>query len=64
MTLYDKYIKGETKQVYQEIYNLGQDAFHKENFTQIVEVLTETFERQQGMHKQVMKKIDIFAYQL
>ncbi|MBK8673196.1 MAG: hypothetical protein IPN93_09460 [Bacteroidetes bacterium] len=45
MTLYDKYINGQTKQVYQEIYELGQEAFLPTNLNEIEKVLTETFER-------------------
>ena len=45
MTLYDKYINGQTEQVYQDIYALGQDAFLPSNFNDIEKVLTETFER-------------------
>ncbi|MDJ1471884.1 hypothetical protein [Xanthocytophaga flava] len=45
MTLYDRYINGETKQVYEDIYALGEDAFLPENLPDIEKVLTETFER-------------------
>jgi hypothetical protein len=42
---YDRYINGQTKQVYQEIQDLGQDAFLPNNLPEIEKVLTETFER-------------------
>ena len=45
MTFYDRYINGETKQVYQEIYELEQKAFLPTNLTDIEKVLTETFQR-------------------
>lgn len=45
MTLYDKYINGETVQVYREIDALGQDAFVPANLADIEKVLTETFQR-------------------
>jgi hypothetical protein len=45
MTLYDRYINGETEQVYQDIYALGHDAFLPANLTDIEKVLTETFRR-------------------
>ena len=45
MTLYDRYINGKTKQVYQDIYALGENAFSTSNFGVIEKVLTETFQR-------------------
>ncbi|WP_343615111.1 hypothetical protein [Flavobacterium sp.] len=45
MTFYQRYLNGETKQVYDEIYKLGQDAFLPNNIIDIEKVLTETFER-------------------
>jgi hypothetical protein len=45
MTLYDRYINGQTEQVYQDIYALGQDAFLPANLPDIEKVLTETFQR-------------------
>jgi hypothetical protein len=45
MTLYDKYIIGETEQVYQYISSLGQDAFLPTHLPGIEKVLTETFQR-------------------
>jgi hypothetical protein len=45
MTLYDRYINGETEEVYQDIYALGQDAFLPTNLPEIEKVLTETFQR-------------------
>jgi len=45
MTLYDNYMKGQTEEVYQEIYALGQDAFLPANLNEIEKVLTETFHR-------------------
>ena len=45
MTLYDRYIKGETETVYEDIYKLGEDAFLQSNYVDIEKVLTETFER-------------------
>src|SRR5688500_2190430 len=45
MTFYDRYINGQTQQVYQDIYALGQDAFSPTNLPDIEQVLTETFQR-------------------
>jgi hypothetical protein len=45
MTLYDRYINGETELVYKDIYKLGEDSFLVTNFADIEKVLTETFER-------------------
>lgn len=45
MTLYDRYINGETEEVYQEIYALGQEAFLPTNLPEIEKVMTETFQR-------------------
>ncbi|WP_433834410.1 hypothetical protein [Flavobacterium anhuiense] len=45
MTFYQRYLNGETKEVYDEIYKLGQDAFLLDTFSDIEKVLTETFER-------------------
>jgi hypothetical protein len=45
MTLFDRYLKGDTIEVYNEINSLGQDAFDLKNFTQVDLILTETFKR-------------------
>ncbi|PWS29869.1 hypothetical protein [Pedobacter paludis] len=45
MTFYERYINGQTEQVYQDIYALGQDAFLPTNLPDIEKVLTETFQR-------------------
>src|SRR5450432_80736 len=45
MTLYERYIIGQTNQVYQDIYALGQDAFLPANLPDIEKVITETFQR-------------------
>ena len=45
MTLYDKYINGQTEQVYKDISVLGQAAFLPTNLHDIEKVLTETFQR-------------------
>lgn len=45
MTLYERYINGETEQVYKHISEIGQDAFLQTNLPDIEKVLTETFER-------------------
>lgn len=45
MRFYDRYLNGETEQVYEDIYKLGEDAFLKETFPVIENVLTETFQR-------------------
>jgi hypothetical protein len=45
MTLLDRYINGQTKQVYQDIYALGQDAFLPSYLPSVEKVLTETFLR-------------------
>ena len=45
MTLYDRYLNGQTEQVYKEIYALGQDASLPDYLTDIEKVLTETFQR-------------------
>ena len=45
MTLYDRYIKGQTEEVYQDIAALKQTAFLPGNIREIEKVLTETFHR-------------------
>jgi len=45
MKFYKRYLNGETKTVYNDIYKLGDDAFLPENIIDIENVLTETFER-------------------
>jgi len=45
MTLYNRYLDGQTTQVYQEIYALKQDAFLPEHIMDVEKVLTETFQR-------------------
>ncbi|HWB25640.1 MAG TPA: hypothetical protein VG738_09180 [Chitinophagaceae bacterium] len=45
MTLYDKYLNGQTREVYQDIEKLGDKAFSDFYFNDIEKVLTETFER-------------------
>lgn len=45
MTLYNRYINGQTKEVYREIYAMGANAFLPENLQEIEKVLTETFQR-------------------
>ena len=45
MTLYDRYINGQTEHVYKDILAFGQDAFLPSNFPDIEKVLTETFQR-------------------
>lgn len=45
MRLYNRYIHGETEQVYEEIYALGNIAFSSANLPDIEKVLMETFHR-------------------
>jgi len=45
MTLSDRYLKGETQAVYEEIYALGEIAFDPAIFPQIDKVLRTTFHR-------------------
>lgn len=45
MTFYERYLNGETEQVYEDIYKLGKDAFLPNNLEDIEKVLIETFER-------------------
>lgn len=45
MTLYERYIDGQFKQVYEDISTLGQDAFLPEHLFDIEKVLRETFQR-------------------
>ena len=45
MTLYERYINGQTEKVYQDILALRQDAFLTTNLPDIEKVLTETFQR-------------------
>ncbi|KAA5536220.1 hypothetical protein F0919_00715 [Taibaiella lutea] len=45
MTLYNRYLNGETIQVYKDISAMGADAFLPNNFPEIKNVLTETFQR-------------------
>lgn len=48
MTFLERYIDGQTKQVYEDIDALGTAAFLPENFPEIERVLTETFRRVAG----------------
>jgi hypothetical protein len=46
MNLYDRYISGEDgRTIYNDIYNLGQQAFNDNYFVDVNNVLTETFNR-------------------
>ncbi|HLA57893.1 MAG TPA: hypothetical protein VK622_03990 [Puia sp.] len=45
MTLYERYLSGETKSVYADIESMGHTAFSKKIFPDIENVLNETFKR-------------------
>ncbi|MBK6381765.1 MAG: hypothetical protein IPF72_19730 [Chitinophagaceae bacterium] len=45
MTLLDRYLKGETLEVYDDLYALGQEALNPSNFIQTDLILKETFQR-------------------
>lgn len=45
MTFLDRYENGETREVYSDIYKLGQAAFSKEHFSDVEAVVTETMKR-------------------
>ncbi len=45
MTFYERYINGETEDVYKDILALEQEVFSPERFVDIDRVLTETFQR-------------------
>lgn len=45
MTLYERYIDGQTNQVYQEMLDLGEDVFLPAHWPDVDGVLTEMFER-------------------
>lgn len=45
MTLYDRYLQGETTEVYNQLYLLGNDALSLVNMQQTDLILKETFER-------------------
>jgi hypothetical protein len=45
MTLYERYLNGDSKSVYAEIESMGNNAFSKDTFSDIENVLNETFER-------------------
>ncbi|WP_426667723.1 hypothetical protein ACPPVU_17000 [Mucilaginibacter sp. McL0603] len=46
MTFYNRYINGEdSRSVYSDIYNLGQEAFSDKYFDDVQSLLTETFNR-------------------
>ena len=45
MTLYERYLNGETEKVYEDIHKLGKNAFLPDTIVDIEKVLTETFER-------------------
>jgi hypothetical protein len=45
MSLLKKYLQGDAKQVYDEIYKLGKDAFKPAIYPIVESVLTETFKR-------------------
>jgi hypothetical protein len=45
MSLLERYLKGETKEVYEDIYRLNSEAFNPEIFPEVESVLIETFKR-------------------
>ena len=45
MNLYERYLNGETKAVYDDINKLGSNAFDDSHIKEIEKVMTETFER-------------------
>ncbi len=45
MNLYERYLNGETKAVYDDIYKLGSNAFDDSHRKEIEKVMKETFER-------------------
>jgi hypothetical protein len=63
MALIDKYLKGETIEVYTEIYSLKQDAFSPSHFTQIDLVLKETFKRVRFNLDIIYKELKNIDYQ-
>ncbi|WP_205942934.1 hypothetical protein [Pedobacter frigidisoli] len=62
MTFYERYINGNTEEVYQEIYALKQDAFLPENLPEIEKVLTETFKRVAYNLDIIYKELKVFGY--
>jgi hypothetical protein len=56
-------LKGDTENVYKDIYSLGQDAFKPNNFSQIDLVLTETFKRVAFNLEVIYKELKSSNYQ-
>jgi len=45
MNLLERYLQGDTVQVYEEIERMGQNAFERNNLPEVKAVLTETMNR-------------------
>lgn len=63
MTLLDKYLKGESTEVYNELYRLGQEALSPSNFIQTDLILKETFKRVKFNLDIIYKQLKIINYQ-
>ena len=63
MTLLDRYLKGDSIEVYNELYELGQDALNSSNFIQTDLILKETFERVKFNLDIIYKELKNINYQ-
>lgn len=63
MKFYDRYISGEDgRSVYNDIYNLGELAFHNEYFDDVNNVLTETFKRIVDNLNIIFEELNVIEY--
>ena len=63
MTLLDRYLKGETTEVYNEICTLGQEALSPINFIQTDLILKETFKRVKFNLDIIYRELNNISYQ-
>ena len=63
MTLFDRYLKGETTDVYNDFYALGQEALNPGNFIQTDLILNETFKRVKFNLEIIYKELKTINYQ-
>lgn len=64
MKLFERYLAGETKTVYDDIEALGAEAFRPENIEAIEKILHETFSRVAHNLKIIHKALQEIGYQL
>ncbi|SDJ84793.1 hypothetical protein SAMN05421823_101248 [Catalinimonas alkaloidigena] len=64
MTLYERYLHGETRQVYDEILDLGENAFESDTLAYMDRVFSEMFRRVAHNLKVIRQKLAHLGYQL